>query len=465
MTYLTNRGSSMFSKQRNERRATCQRVIDHIGKFLYDAPPSYSIEIYKNVNEKTAESKYEKDFLKDYGYYLEEDHVLAIQGEQKLREEKKKAGEGEKNSPRDVLLSRLDGIKSLMTNKMPPYPGENASKAEIDKFKEEITSTGLMFSNLYENAILACDKCINELFPQPAEWAEDIKNRLIKEQRTFSNNISGYLRGHRPDGTITWKDALAARCGESIKLNGKGVKVMGAGNSIVYRIGENDGLRRFFKEEESLAKDPIDAWNNAVANAKKLKGYNRHYDRYLERFTETMMNDMAAFTNAKDEESKQKEVEKLYDLFIRNVFTGIRGNIIATLGQTKEGRKLAMQSASLSALSKMGPGTEEGVFFADLFTDFFKRFNLSHMGKSLAKIDGGKSISTRNVATSRMATLLGIDDMVAKSETVEANKGGKKINGNAMYEADGVEGTSRYKTMMKLKRNHNMNICARWLLP
>ncbi len=449
MSYLTNRGSSMFSSQRNERRATCQRIIDHIGKFLYDAPPTYSIEIYKNVNEKSADSEYEKGFLSEYGYYLEEDHVLAMEAEEKFREDKKKAGEGAKNSPRDVLLSRLDGIRSLMTNKMPPYPGEGASKAEMEKFNEEITSTGLMFSNLYENAILACDQCIQELKPQPAEWAESIKKRLVREQRTFSNNISGYLRGHRPDGTTTWKDALAARAGESINLKGKGVKVMGAGNSIVYRVGEKQGLRRFFKEEEALANDPMDAWNKAVFNAKKLKGYNGQYDRYIERFTEAMKNDMAAITNAKDEESKKKETEKLYDLFIRKVSIGIDKNIIATLGQTKEGRKIAMQSQSLTALSKMGPKTEEGLFFTDLFNDFFKRFNLCQMGKDLAKIDGGKNISGRNVATSRMATLLGIDDMVAKSETVEAKKGDKTISGNAMYEADGVEANGRYKSLMK----------------
>ena len=451
MSYLSNRGSSMFSKQRNERRNTCMRIVNHIGKFLYDAPPAYSVEIYKSVNEKTARSKYEKDFIKDYGYYLEEDHVFALEGEINLREEKKNEGDGTKNSPRDVLLRRLDGLRSLMTNKMPPYPGDDAPKAKIDAFKEEIQATGLMFSSLYENAIIACDQCKDELQGNQGVWAEDIKKRLIREQRTFSNNISGFLIGHRPDDTTTWKQALAARCGETINLKGRSVKQVGAGTSVVYRIGSKNGMRRFFKEEESIARGPVEAWKATAASIKDIEGYDEFYEPKIQEFSEALMKDMSGYINAEDEETKKEEVDKLYKDLVNQIKYGMEGNKISILRENPEGRKLSEKYNCLKVLRRMGPGEDMAEFFLLILDDFQKRFNLSRIGTERAMIDGGKNVSTRNVATSRMATLLGMDEWVAKSETAEAKMGNKKMYGNVMYEAMGVQAAERYTAKKKMK--------------
>lgn len=54
-----------------------------------------------------------------------------------------------------------------------------------------------------------------------------------------------------------------------------------------------------------------------------------------------------------------------------------------------------------------------------------------------AKIDQGATISTRNVATTRMAKLLGIEDMVAQSRTVMLTHEGREMLGNVMREAKG----------------------------
>ena len=54
-----------------------------------------------------------------------------------------------------------------------------------------------------------------------------------------------------------------------------------------------------------------------------------------------------------------------------------------------------------------------------------------------AKIDRDATISDRNVATSRMAKLFGIEDMVAQSRTVVLTHEGKDIVGNVMREAKG----------------------------
>lgn len=55
-----------------------------------------------------------------------------------------------------------------------------------------------------------------------------------------------------------------------------------------------------------------------------------------------------------------------------------------------------------------------------------------------AGIDEGSLISTRNVATSRVASLLGVSDLFAKSRTVVVEKSGEKIAGNLMIEAHGA---------------------------
>lgn len=66
-----------------------------------------------------------------------------------------------------------------------------------------------------------------------------------------------------------------------------------------------------------------------------------------------------------------------------------------------------------------------------------KTYTLAAVSKE-ARIDEGSLISTRNVATSRVASLLGVSDLFAKSRTVIVEKDGEKTAGNLMLEAHGT---------------------------
>ncbi len=68
-------------------------------------------------------------------------------------------------------------------------------------------------------------------------------------------------------------------------------------------------------------------------------------------------------------------------------------------------------------------------------------------------IKGGKTISNRNVATSRLAQFMGIGHMVAQSETAVVEIDGEKVYGNLMAEAKGV--TSRSKQANRVMYSTN----------
>ena len=63
---------------------------------------------------------------------------------------------------------------------------------------------------------------------------------------------------------------------------------------------------------------------------------------------------------------------------------------------------------------------------------------------SQGKIPKNTLVSPRNVATSRVAKMLGVNDLFAESRTVVLKKDGKEIRGNLMREAKGTPGCDLY---------------------
>ena len=85
-----------------------------------------------------------------------------------------------------------------------------------------------------------------------------------------------------------------------------------------------------------------------------------------------------------------------------------------------------------------------GRIFKDWSDTFSKRCIANYNRNRSAKIGFGRNLSDRNVATSRMAALFGIQDIICDSRTAMVRLGNQVLEGNIM-EATGGVGTSTVK--------------------
>ncbi len=98
--------------------------------------------------------------------------------------------------------------------------------------------------------------------------------------------------------------------------------------------------------------------------------------------------------------------------------------------------------------SRVGNGTSMNTLFDDLMNP-----------AKIQGTDGKVNMTKRNVATSRMAAIFGLEHMVAKSETAEIydKTTGTTVRGNLMEKAEGVEGN---KFAENFRKNHDKDTTA-----
>ena len=77
-------------------------------------------------------------------------------------------------------------------------------------------------------------------------------------------------------------------------------------------------------------------------------------------------------------------------------------------------------------------------FLAGELLRYKKVYTSDSIASKVAKIETYEDLSKRNVATSRMAKLLGIEDMIAKSDMATVTINGKTMTGTIMEEVKGT---------------------------
>lgn len=74
--------------------------------------------------------------------------------------------------------------------------------------------------------------------------------------------------------------------------------------------------------------------------------------------------------------------------------------------------------------------------------EMYKEAKTAYMAISNASLQQGDKVSLRNVATTRMAELLGVERLIARSETVEVKLGDRVVKGSFMEMAQGYDAAS-----------------------
>ena len=287
----------------------------------------------------------------------------------------------------------------------------------------------------------ACDTYINKKNPYSAEgkarmqMVQDFYKQVSWESMRFAEYVKELEKSKEDMTGKNWLDVLRHVRTEVYTDGEDGVKIEmgGDGTSEVYVI-EKDGEKKYFKEEEKVPE-----YNLQSLTLKKLAKYSGAEPEGKTK---------------KDKEKNQAVKERRKD-YIAGAYTALTGHF-AKKGtreddfrheiNTKEElynllKKLQPETYIEKAKGKYKATTEERKEDLRFATNFFfairKQLSLSHMATGTALIEKNETLMKRNAATSRLAGILGIQDIIVGTKMTDVNIGGQTKRGVMMDEAKG----------------------------
>ncbi len=443
--YLNNRPASRLSSQRNRRRSTCERLLGKSSAFINEAPVIYSRAL-KSAVQPTADnppvSKEARDISESFGYYMTDEYIDSKDALRKLYRKN--------NTDQIPEISRIldvsEGVDSILRTTMPERPGKKSSQKQLRQYEKNIFDSSMAIKRTYDIFIESCDTYLKDKNADATykELVQVLRSSYEHVRKVFSNKITEYLKGHVPDESATWFDALSSASGRIVHLDAKGVQEIGRGTSRVYKV--KDGERNlYYKEEEKISMGPIDAWETILSKAKNIEGYDPSFESDLEKLNNAMNEEFALLKAAmekNDDEEISFQLNHLYEALVKPFQQSDAEHIIHAL-RTNRRARYAIKAFEL--ISYCDARSAYGKFVQILFNDFVKQFNQCIMARYTALIPKGSVLSLRNVATTRMADVMGIGNLVARAESVDVMMGNKKLTGTVMEEAKGTEAFELYR--------------------
>ena len=451
--YLDNRGASLFSTQRKARRGVCNDVLTGVGKYLYNAEPEFKDEIQRKVcylktfeePELTGKAAV-NGFVREYGYTISNESVNTEIAKRRFMELSQQETAKDATQSLSRIRLSLEGLNAMMTNKMPPAPGDSATEEEKKAYENEIRFVGFGITKMHRAIIASCQSYIDSKNADKrlVKLARDLIAGCEHDSKFFANGISEYIAGHKGSDVVTWGDAIAQKGSESIQLADASVQKMGAGTSVIYRYKTNN-KNKYFKEEEKVSNNLEETLNGILEKIRSMPDYKEEYEEKIKTLEQAMKNQISkAGTESYNQASKN-----LKDQY--NTLITLLGGIQTPIEKARRKKeKILNKNPLLQYLYNLGDDNNDDndpefcKFVCSIVTEFLKKFNSDYIAVSQVKIEAGSTLSNRNVATSRMADLMGISHMVMKSETQEVQNGKRKIIGNVMEEARGQEASKAY---------------------
>ncbi len=380
-------------------------------------------ELQENAEKEKAGEKQEalsQISVERMGNLISADEITPLQGTPELA----------------AVRRSIGSIRALITNQMPPIKtdangqvdkeSEKAARAEIDQTCVLIT---MMYSRLH-NAIAEFTKVYGGAYRDLSDMLQELSEEARQESKDFKDKTLQYREMACGDvelrqKKLRWENALRFNRSIFYDLDHDkekiGVMKQGEGASVVYALttevqkaGQKEEKTVYFRE-----KDYVPSANNHELMESVMKKYKLSEE--TEKSLNKVMSDILSSKAAIDAYLEQIKESKLKD--DDEILTDVEGFI---------------NSVSAYALNYE---EEESIALAKFFVDFHDTLAKRNVASELnisARIDNGRNLSDRNVATSRLAAMLGIQDMIADSRTATIRQNGKLIEGNLMENTQGV---------------------------
>ena len=365
----------------------------------------------------------------------------------------------------------LEEFKEFKLPQRPVFPDKVDNIMEIAKhrekekaYEEQIVNTGLLFSQFYVRLRTAL---YNYGTKAKDQRAVDYLSKLGNEEMLFTNMISEFVANNKTyDKDTTWKEVINGQF--KIKYDITNKENLGGGTSEVYKLEDANGTVKYFKPIDTIYKNQTETFNavtkvekDRIANDKNIdknsKAIMVSFINYMEK---TLANDykkikpdllyniyMSAWDYVPTKDY-HKNTEKFYEKLI----FGNEGNdqqfeeIFSKIISLDDKNIPGIISKVIMELHQNTKNVPENILnelkkiTVKIMTDFTFKLNQYELCTGSAKIkpkNNNTSMATRNTATSRLAGLLGIRNLVAHSELTIVKKGNKFVMGNVMEEAKG----------------------------
>jgi hypothetical protein len=407
--------------------------------------------------DKLEVSRYSKEFTLGDNYF----NIFKDSKYKNLRDTKLFA----KN---DNLRASINKLKAVLISNRIPEPGTKDAKTILDG---TCNLVGVLYSDIIEklkDTINEIDaKCsssmmraYNENFYKPfRESLEAVSRQCLTDKELFAQKAAEYceiMSQNKVSGRSLprWIDVFKFGRAELYDTNKEGVSVKkgGANLSDIFVIqSDKTGKTIYFRREDFAPKENLAEAINDVAKGiygdlstddyKTIRGIiNVYYSK-----------DIATFLNLFEQlgNAKQNLGKKSRDLkreigypevalaFARNF---ISDEAIKKLSPQNNAKELAICTKFKALIERSDKKELEklGRFFIQIHDMEFKK-GICYRDDGCAKIKPGRNLTNRHVATSRMAQLLGVGNMVSDSRTAQVNINGELVKGNLMEDSGGME--------------------------
>ena len=400
------------------------------------------------------------------------DTVTDMKGELKQTINELKKAKARSGKTISAELEELDKAIALLDNGM----RKQIPLAETANREEGFDYTILMIEALYNRISRNVDKCLSKssnykglkhgklmlekLKRQCAAEIGAFRGAAIEYRRAIQEgSIGPFGKGHEP----TWRDALNYTRSVIYDLDKKGE------GELMHKEDSGNNTNVIFIENITARKV-----KSAKEVQKELHGRQKQKIKVVFRDDDTQRSDTidemigAVINGVKfDIEDKALEVRLRKDLIKAaqkdrkaNGYDDFKENIEAVKDSETAFAARMIKDKNIKAGAKGKKGdTGELSIFRNLYNLFYKQEyrayagEISHAMKELgraifhrsmaegnARIKDGRNISNRNIATSRMATLLGIENLVCDSRSAYIRRKGKLRKGVVMENSGGKDG-------------------------
>ena len=354
---------------------------------------------------------------------------------------KKKTGTRKASKEMAAIETELEGLSAILED-MP-----------FDQYDEDFMRSGCKtLTDRLRHLLEKCEDYLVEKNPHSAEGkvrynlVKQIADRVSTDITELDEKIEAFLllSEEERDRIVSWAEFLNWKRTLEFTDHMDGVTIQKTGgNTSDVIVIEKDGKKLFFKKEENQkaadfskilqekANEVIDRTPDDAAEPAKDISYQMMLIRglYAETYNSVVL---------------QKGMVKAFsDVTRKGDGFGELKDFCKKIG-FKRFDRVGSVLAFVEAIEDKAERQKAQKALGDIFFELKKAAVLADVGANTGKIGAGEELTKRNVAASRMAQLLGIPDIIPKSEMATVSVNGEKSYGVVMEEAKGTETFSLY---------------------
>ncbi len=329
---------------------------------------------------------------------------------------------------KDVKL-KIEMLQSFLSNPMPPF---GVNEEDEKRYSKELEAVKLAISLLYNKLISSMDvwlskkRKLSDYSKERFEMITSLRQKVLEEEAMFSRSLDDYRTRNLGRSTsadaqpLSWIDMLRFERAEKIDLDDPSVthEMTGGATSNVFKITKAGKTRYFKEEEDTLTGDPMEISKKIAKKMPDLP------PELISGFRSALSADCDLYQD--DEHGLRRLLRAFFDRFENET--------------DPWNHPAERYFGSIEDFIKTVPRNQREAFSL-YYSHFYKAVLQQSISVKYAKMAPGSNLSRRNVATSRLASMLGIGDIIAESRTAVVKKNGKTMRGNLMEDTQGMTGS------------------------